>query len=60
MPGIGTMNYALTEKTASLPTVDIKKNFDIPGKDTHSAILNGIVLGTVYAVEGIIKAVEKK
>ncbi|HOA83346.1 MAG TPA: type III pantothenate kinase [Thermodesulfovibrio thiophilus] len=60
MPGIGTMNYALTEKTASLPTVDIKKNFDIPGKDTHSAILNGIVLGTVYAVEGIIKAVEKE
>lgn len=60
MPGLGTMNYSLKEKTASLPVVDLKKDFDIPGIDTHSAILSGIILGTVYAIEGIIEDIEKK
>lgn len=62
MPGIGTMNYALSEKTSSLPLIDLDLNKDVYalGKDTHSAILSGIVLGTVYAIEGIIAEIEKK
>ncbi|MGB9821990.1 MAG: type III pantothenate kinase [Thermodesulfovibrio sp.] len=60
MPGLGTMNYSLKEKTASLPLVDLEKDFDVPGIDTHSAILSGILLGTVYAIEGIIGDIEKK
>ncbi|WP_353684331.1 type III pantothenate kinase [Thermodesulfovibrio sp. 3907-1M] len=60
MPGVGTMNYSLKEKTASLPLVDLEKDFDVPGIDTHSAILSGVVLGTVYAIEGIVEDIEKK
>ncbi|GLI52999.1 type III pantothenate kinase [Thermodesulfovibrio yellowstonii] len=60
MPGIGTMNYALNEKTSSLPLIDLNKDVEVLGKDTHSAILSGIVLGTIYAVEGIISEIEKK
>lgn len=60
MPGLGTMNYALREKTAALPLVSFKDEVQALGRDTHSAILSGIVLGTVYAVEGIIDAIEKE
>lgn len=60
MPGIGIMNYALHEKTAILPLVDFNRDIDVIGNDTHSAILSGIVLGTVYAVEGIVAEIEKK
>ncbi len=60
MPGIGTMNCALSEKTSSLHLVDLNKDVDALGKDTSSAIISGIVLGTIYAVEGIIGEIEKK
>ncbi|MCS7215942.1 MAG: type III pantothenate kinase [Thermodesulfovibrio sp.] len=60
MPGIDIMNYALSEKTSSLPLVELNKDFSALGKDTHSAILSGIVLGTIYAVEGIIGEIEKE
>lgn len=60
MPGINTMNYALKEKTAALPLVSLREDINALGRDTHSAILSGIVLGTVYAIEGIIDAIEKE
>lgn len=60
MPGVGTMNYCLHEKTASLPLVDLEKDAEPLGMDTHSAILSGIVLGTVHAIEGIIGDIERK
>lgn len=60
MPGINTMNLALSEKTASLPLADLSKEVVALGKDTHSAILSGIVLGTVRAVEGILEEIEKE
>jgi len=60
MPGINTMNIALFEKTACLPVVDINKTVVALGKDTHSAILSGIVLGTVRGIEGILQEIEKE
>lgn len=60
MPGINTMNLALSEKTACLPLVDLNKKVVAVGKDTHSAILSGIVLGTARAVEGILEEIEKE
>lgn len=60
MPGINTMNQAVSEKTAKLPIVDLQKPVSALGKDTHSAIRSGIVLGTAYAVEGLIRAIQKE
>lgn len=60
MPGINTMNLALSEKTACLPRIDLSKEVVALGKNTHSAILSGIVLGTVRAVEGILEEIEKE
>ncbi|MCX7988724.1 MAG: type III pantothenate kinase [Thermodesulfovibrio sp.] len=59
MPGLQTMNYSLHEKTALLPIIEINKSVSALGIDTKSAIRSGIVLGTVYAIEGIIKEIEK-
>ena len=60
MPGINMMRESLTEKTAMLPYVDLNKKISALGKETHSAIRSGIILGTVFAVEGIIDKIEKE
>ncbi len=59
MPGLQTMNYSLNEKTAALPIIKINKPTSALGTDTESAIRSGIILGTVYAIKGIIKEIEK-
>lgn len=60
MPGLNTMNYALSEKTSTLPLVDLNSKVKALGKDTHSAILSGIVLGTVYGILGIVEEIERE
>lgn len=60
MPGLNTMNYSLREKTAQLPIVDLNSDICPLGRDTNSAILSGIVLGTVFAIEGILQAIKKE
>lgn len=59
MPGLQIMNYSLQEKTASLPLIKIKGSISALGIDTKSAIRSGIILGTAYAIKGIIKEIEK-
>jgi type III pantothenate kinase len=59
MPGLRMMRYALHEKTAVLPSIEFDGPVSALGVDTESAIRSGIILGTVYALKGIIKEIEK-
>ncbi|MEO0258528.1 MAG: type III pantothenate kinase [candidate division WOR-3 bacterium] len=54
-PGVGTASYALFEKTAKLPQVDIKAPDSSIGKNTITAIQAGIVYGFAGLVDGIIE-----
>ncbi len=59
MPGLKIMSECLKEKTAQLPIVEINSPESILGTDTLSSIKSGIVWGTVFAVEGIVKKIEE-
>ncbi|ACK42499.1 MULTISPECIES: type III pantothenate kinase [Dictyoglomus] len=54
-PGVGTSAFALFEKTAKLPQVDIKAPESSLGKNTISAIQAGIVYGFAGLVDGILE-----
>ncbi|MCS7203176.1 MAG: type III pantothenate kinase [Thermodesulfovibrio sp.] len=60
MPGVNSMNEALSEKTANLHIVELKGEILALGKDTDSAIKSGVVLGSVFAIEGLVKAMQKE
>ncbi len=59
MPGLHTMNIALHNYTALLSPVNLEGQVFLPGRNTESAIRGGIVLGTCYAIEGIIREIEQ-
>jgi len=54
-PGVGTATFALFEKTAKLPQVDIRAPETSLGRNTISAIQAGIVYGFAGLVDGIIE-----
>lgn len=54
-PGVGTSAYALFEKTAKLPQVDIVAPNSSFGKNTITAMQAGIVYGFAGLVDGIIE-----
>ncbi len=58
LPGLQTMNTSLNKNTALLPLISLDEPISLPGKNTDTAIRVGIVLGTCYAIEGIIKEIE--
>ncbi|MBI5055699.1 MAG: type III pantothenate kinase [Nitrospirae bacterium] len=60
MPGLGLSVTALSEKTAKLPLVELKKPDKILSKDTEGNILSGVVLGHAGAAERIIREIEKE
>lgn len=60
MPGINTMNQALSEKTAQLEAVALEGEISALGIDTVSAIKSGIVLGSVFAIDGLVKAIQRQ
>ncbi|GAB6183740.1 type III pantothenate kinase [Thermodesulfovibrio hydrogeniphilus] len=57
IPGLHTMNIALHNYTALLSPVNLEEPVFLPGSNTESAIRGGIVLGTCYAIEGIIREI---
>lgn len=61
MPGIQMMLNCLHEKTAALPLVNINEDNKISplGVDTLSAIRSGTVLGSVFALEGLLSEISK-
>jgi len=59
MPGLGSMLECLRDTTAQLPLTNIQEVRSPLGRDTISAILAGVILGTAGAVERIIGDIEK-
>ncbi|NOG84013.1 MAG: type III pantothenate kinase [Planctomycetes bacterium] len=60
LPGIETSAYALKNRTAFLPKVEIRKPSKMIGKNTDSAISSGIYNGTVGAVLYILEELQKE
>lgn len=54
-PGVGSSSYALFEKTAKLPQIDIVAPNSSIGKNTITAMQAGIVYGFAGLVDGIIE-----
>lgn len=60
LPGLDTMVYSLSERTAQLPLVKLTKPESTFGSDTKSSIITGVVLGTAGAVERLYKEATRK
>lgn len=60
LPGLELMKKALYSETAKLPLIDLNRPLMALGKDTSSAITSGIIIGTVGAIDALIKAIEKE
>ncbi len=59
LPGLMTALHALFRKAAKLPQVELEMPCKPVGKDTDENIRVGIVMGTRYAIEGIIAEIQK-
>jgi len=59
-PGPGISLWALSEKTALLPKVAIKKPKGILGRETKESILSGIVYGFSSLCDGIVHKLKKR
>lgn len=58
-PGLGIRFRALNEFTASLPLVSCSLEHGYIGKNTHDAILNGVMNGMLFEVRGYIDELYK-
>ncbi|PLV56985.1 type III pantothenate kinase [Thermotoga sp. SG1] len=58
LPGLFMMVHSLFRGTAKLPLVEVKPADFVVGKDTEENIQLGVVNGTVYALEGIVKRIK--
>ncbi len=59
-PGIELRLRALHEFTKKLPYVNIKKDTELLGNDTISAINSGVLYGIVFEIDGYINSLKKK
>lgn len=59
-PGAGLRFRALHEYTNSLPLLSFSDEVELIGDTTQSAIINGVINGVVFEVEGYISEFEKK
>lgn len=59
-PGLKMRFQALKQQTKKLPLVEIDEKQIIPlfGRNTHDAILSGVVRGVRYEIEGYMRALE--
>ena len=60
MPGINMMRESLASNTAKLPLIPLPKPSAMLGTDTESALVSGIINGTVGAVEHIVRGIEEE
>lgn len=58
MPGLMTAAHSLFEKTAKLPQVDLYVPSNCVGKDTAENIRIGVVKGTAWALNGLVKEIK--
>ena len=59
-PGIETSAYALHQKTAKLPKINLVLPEKIIATNTTESMQNGILLGALDAMEGMIKRISKQ
>lgn len=59
-PGIETAARSLSDRTAMLPTIEIKKPASILAKETISSMQAGIVYGVIGETEYIIRKIRKE
>jgi type III pantothenate kinase len=59
MPGIGIARDVLSERTALLKRVVVRKPNDIIGRSTEECIQSGVFQGTVLMVRGFIREIRK-
>ncbi len=59
MPGVGISLDVLSEKTALLNRVQLKRPKNIIGRSTEECIQSGIFYGTVAMIKGFIRTIEK-
>lgn len=59
-PGLGISAQALTNQTAKLPEIEIKKPKSVLGKNTIAGMQAGIVYGYIGQVEYIVKQMRKE
>lgn len=58
LPGFGISLAALSERTALLPRVRLRRPRELIGRDTQSSILSGMVRGYAALVEGLVKEIK--
>jgi type III pantothenate kinase len=59
-PGIGTSALSLHSRAAQLPNVDLRLPKNVIGSDTMSSMQSGILLGSVDAMEGMVKRIQEE
>lgn len=59
-PGIRMRSKALHAFTERLPEVEPSENFDLLGKNTNAALLNGVMNGVVFEINGYFDALKIK
>ncbi|ARV10146.1 pantothenate kinase [Winogradskyella sp. PC-19] len=59
-PGLRLRYKSLNNLTANLPLLETKVPKRITGNTTESSIHSGVVLGTIYEIDGIVKAYSEK
>lgn len=60
LPGLMLSSEALHQHTSLLPSVEIGSPTHATGRTTEEALLSGIVLGAVSAIEGLITRMKKE
>jgi len=59
-PGVVTSLKSLTDQTAQLPEIELKKPQTILGKDTVSCMQSGMIYGFIGMIEGFINRINKE
>lgn len=60
LPGIRLMADSLASGTAKLPQINKARPVKALGKETHAALLSGIMYGSAGAVDAIVRQIEKE
>jgi len=60
IPGIGTSLETLSEKTALLPKITLKKSAKVIGHSTQECIRSGILNSTIAMTKGLIEKIRKE
>lgn len=60
LPGLRISMEALESRTAKLPSVEIVRTQDVIARSTVESIQSGLYLGTLYALQGLVREIQQK